>query len=411
MRFIFFSLRNFKRDGGGSIRMYGILNALATKGHEVVFISNASDYSKFNSKIEHLYIDKEINSFNKRILQSITVFLPVSIVWLLYPQLLKKILNNLKKANVRENEVVYFFEYLDNTIGYLLKKKKLVSSYINDLHGISTIEFEYQYSNANNLKTKIVYYLKYKFAFWLDKKVFEYGDGFIYASEAMKNYYEASYDISDKKSIILPYVLGQEVFERVIDTTLKGEIKKKYNIEENDFVFFFAGGYKPTAGVQDLIISFAEFNAKYKNSKLILIGTGPTKNECLALITDKNIQDNIVLIEKIPYHELTAYQSVANVLVCPDRQNPYSELIVHLKYFDCLSSGILVINGNFNSVKEINTNDSLSLTFEPSNTDSLFKTMEKSYLEYKELNTVYKDTRQYTLENLTYESCADRLTH
>ncbi len=49
MQYVFFSMRNFKRDGGGSIRMYGVLNALADRGHDVTFISNATTFVKFDS--------------------------------------------------------------------------------------------------------------------------------------------------------------------------------------------------------------------------------------------------------------------------------------------------------------------------------------------------------------------------
>ncbi len=243
----------------------------------------------------------------------------------------------------------------------------------------------------------------------LDKKVFKFGDGFIYASNAMKDYYVNAYNITDKDAYIIPYVLGKEVADTVVDQKLKQKLKMKLGLEEDDFVFFFAGGYKATAGVQDLISAFARFIEANKKGKLILIGTGPTRNECLKLIETFNIHDRIILIDKIPYIELPTYQSLANVVVCPDRQNPYSQLIVHLKYFDALASGAIVINGAFDSVKEINKDDFLSLTFKPSSVESLFQKMDLSFRRYEEIKIKYSGTKNYALKKLTYEDYVAQL--
>lgn len=409
MRYVFFSMRNFQRDGGGSIRMYGILNALVAKGNEVVFVSNATSFVKFDDRIEHINIDCEISAGLKALMQGFTALLPASAVWIQYPMLFSKITRALEKANAL-NSTVYFCEYLDNTLGYLLKKKGVISKYINDQHGIATSEFKYQAATATRLKPKIVATLKYKMANILDRKVFEYGDGFIYASNAMKDYFDNKYKLENKKAFIIPYVLGKEVANARVDLELKTKLQENLGIKKSDFIFFFAGGYKPTAGVQDLINAFATFLMKYENGKLLLIGSGPTQSECLDLIKKEKIEDSVLLIDKIPYQDLITYQSLAHVVVCPDRQNPYSNLIVHLKYFDSLASGAIVINGNFDSVKEINKNNFLSLSFEPSDVGSLLEAMTYCYKNYNRVSDKYKSIKNFTLQNLTYESYIGQLS-
>ncbi len=409
MRFVFFSLRNFERDGGGSIRMYGILNSLAEKGNEVIFISNAKVKNKFHPAIKHKAINFEVSNKTKRILQGLTSFLPSTILFLIYLKLLKTIQKSIDDV-IRANETVFFFEYLDNTIGYLLNSKNKRYTYINDIHGVSTIEFQYQYQKTTTLLKKRVYYFKYLLSYFLDKKVFLNASGFIYASNSMKGYYEGLYkEIKDKKHCILPYLSGNVIDGDTINILLSQKIKKEYNINENDFVLFFAGGYKPTAGVEDLIHAFNKLHEKYPNLKMILIGEGPTKNKCVNLIKEKQIENRIILIDRVPYEELITYQSLANVIICPDKQNPYSELIVHLKYFDSLSSGKLVINGGFKSVKEINKDEFLSLNFIPSEVKNLTQIIEKTIINYNELVDKYKSTKKYTLENLTYKSLINRL--
>lgn len=402
-------MRNFERDGGGSIRMYGILNALVDKGHDVIFISNATTFVKFDKRIKHIYINHEISGLQKAFLQGLTSLISHGFIYLFYKKLFYQIKIAIEKVPFKY-KCIYFFEYLDNTLGYLLKKKNIISCYVNDLHGIATAEFKYQYATATRLKPKIVATLKYKMANILDRKVFEYGDGFIYASNAMKDYFDNKYKLENKKAFIIPYVLGKEVANARVDLELKTKLQENLGIKKSDFIFFFAGGYKPTAGVQDLINAFATFLMKYENGKLLLIGSGPTQSECLDLIKKEKIEDSVLLIDKIPYQDLITYQSLAHVVVCPDRQNPYSNLIVHLKYFDSLASGAIVINGNFDSVKEINKNNFLSLSFEPSDVGSLLEAMTYCYKNYNRVSDKYKSIKNFTLQNLTYESYIGQLS-
>lgn len=410
MRFVFFSMRNFERQGGGTIRMYGVLNALADKGHEVVFVSNASNYEGFNPKISHIKIDANFSSIGKTIFQGLLGVLPVGIISIMFKKTLSKINVALEKASVGNNHV-YFFEYLDNSLALVLKKNRKIFGYINDIHGVATIEFLYQMKNSTSLIQKIKFKLKYFVSNALDSRVFNNGDGFIYASEAMRNYFERCYpSVKNKLAYVVPNSLSIEAFNRTIDQELKTKLVENYNIDKHDFVFMFAGGYKPTAGVEDLIHSFSDLNKTYKNLRLILIGEGPSKDACLELIARLDLATRVTLIDGIPYSQLITYQSIANVIVCPDRENPYSNLIIHLKYLDALVSGKLVINGSFDSVMEINKDERLSINFEPSNQKSLCLAMKKCIDQYDFLTVRCFDNKKFASENLSYEACIDALT-
>ena len=406
MRFVFFSMRDFTRDGGGSIRIYGILNALAAKGHQVIFISDAKRMNNFHHSITHRPLNQSFSNKQKAIFQLLLSFLPVSVVSLFYKRFVKNISAVLNEV-IKNNEPVYFFEYLDNSIAYFLKKNKIIDSYINDIHGVAPIEFEMQVEIAKNLKSKLLNWFKCCSSKLLDKKVFNNGAGFVYTSNKMKEYYEnTTFTKKEYKSYIIPNLLDS-AFKRTVNNDLKNELLKWFNIAENTFVFLFSGGYKPTSGVDDLIIVFKKLYVEYPNSKLILIGRGDIRNKCEELASD--MQNKIYFLDSIPYEELFTYQSIANVIVCPDKMNPYSNMIVHLKYFDALVSEKLVINGNFDSVKEINKNNFLSLSFDLSNINSLYQTMKNCIDNYDQLVVKYKDVNKYALEHLTYDAYIDVL--
>jgi glycosyltransferase involved in cell wall biosynthesis len=399
-------MRDFTRDGGGSIRMYGILNALAEKGHKVVFISNASQKNIFHSSIKHIPVGYKVTHRQKSILQMLLAFLPVSLIGLIYKPLFETI-SKIIRENIEKDEIIYSFEYLDNSLVYVLKKKGIIKDYINDIHGIVPIEFDIQSKAANNLKTRLLYYFKYLSAKRLDYKVFNNGYGFIYVSNKMKDYYEKEIIVNPlrHKSYIIPNLLSIKSMPE-LDLDFQKKLINRLCIQSDNFVFLFVGRYKSTAGVEDLINAFKRLYVDKTNIKLILTGKGKTRNECELLSVGL---DNIFFIDSIPYDKLFTLQSTANVIVCPDRMNDYSNSIVHLKYFDALASGKLVINGAFDSVKEINKDNFLSLTFEPSNVESLYNTMKECIDNYATLTIKYKNTAKYTFEHLTYDTCIDIL--
>ncbi len=395
-------MNDFSHEGGGTIRMQGIMNELSKKGHEVVFISNTKKHHLFENKIHHVFIDFPFSRSDKRIFQGLLGILPMSLIKIKY----SKLFNRLNEVfnNRFDKETVYFFEYLDNSIGYCLKTQNVIKDYINDLHGVATLEFKFQASHAKSIKDTIKFNTKYYISNLLDKKVFNNAKSLIFASQAMKDFFCNQYPkVSQKKNYILPYVLSSDAISDEVDSELKKELVSKYNVKSDEKIIFFAGAFKKTGGVPDLILAFYNIVNEY-NTRLLIVGDGPTLEECLSIVKEKNLSDKVVFIGRIPYHHLRTYQNLSDIIVCSDKQNVYSELIVHVKYLDALISGKIVINGSFKSVKEVNVDESLSIDFKPSDVDSLSKSLRYAIDNFDSLKNKYRNNREFSAKNLTYTS-------
>lgn len=407
MNYIFFTLRDFNKVGGGSIRIYGVLNALAETGKQVILISNAKSHDQFHPSIRHIFIGVYFEK--KALLQGLLALLPVSILIRIFPKLFIRLEDIFVKID-QNNSKLFFFEYLDNSIGYILKRSGIINHYVNDIHGVSTIEFDYLRKNTTSIVRKVIYHFKYILSERLDKKVFEYADGIIYSSEAMKRYFENKYNMQKTKNYVLPNLLSVDAGQIVVDEKQREALLHSLQLEPNDFVFLFAGGYKPTSGVDDLVEIFQQLSQKYQNLKLVLIGDGPLKKKVRAMVIEKGISDSVILIDSVPYTQLVTYQSLARILVCPDRYNEFSNLIIHLKYLDSLIANRIVVNSRFGSVDEINRDDKLSISFVASDKADLYHKLEMCVLNYDKLNEQYKGTREYALKHLSYKSKISVLT-
>lgn len=400
-KFVFFTLNDFQNEGGGTIRMLGIINELAKLDKEITLISNIIDTSKIDQRIKLIPINIDFTRQDKRKFQFVLGTVG-------YKQLNKSfgnLFNRLKNifSVFDENHKLIFFEYLDNSIAYWLKSNSIIKGYINDIHGIATNEFAFQAKKSKSLKSKVIFKIKENISIRLDKKVFNEADGIIYASDAMIKHYNILYpSLTKKKNYYLPYVLNFQNLQ-AYDTSLVSQFKKELNISENDFVFLFAGGFKETGGLQDLIKAFEKVGSLFSNAKLVLIGDGPSFNECKAMVQVNPYKNRIYLLGRQPYNYLTSFQELSNVLICPDRQNLFSDLIVHVKYLDALVSGKIVINGRFQSVMEINKDKELSLLFKPSDVEDLATKMIFSVENYDDLLVKFKDVSTYTRDNLVYK--------
>jgi len=409
MPYIFFTMNDFTKEGGGTIRMYGVLNELAKQGESITLISNAKSLVKFAPSIHHINIGHSFSARDKRVFQALVGTLPVAAATAKYGSFITR-LKTIIQQNSFQNSKIIFFEYLDNTIGYVLKKKRIISSYINDLHGIATSEFKFQADQARSLPEKIKFSTKYRISDLLDTKVFNNAYGLIFASKAMQEFFVERYPkINFARCIIIPYVLSSDTVSQSVDDKLKKQLMSEMSINKNDRVILFAGAFKKTGGVPDLVSAVANLIPEQKHIKLLLIGEGQSMNECRSIVKQRGIEGYVHFTGRTPYQHLRTYQDIATIIVCPDKMNIYSNLIIHVKYLDALLSGKIVINGAFKSVKEINIDDSLSVSFEPSNIESLTNAIGYSLNNLSKLETKYQDNPKYTRENLTYTQFISRL--
>ncbi len=411
MRFIFFSINDFTKHGGGVIRMTGVMNELIACGHEVILISNVKlqNATGLNSNIRIVNIDSIFSTRKKRAFQALLAVLPYYVINLIFKNFFKR----MKVIfNSYPNQSPIFFEYLDNSIGYWLFRNGLIDGYINDLHGIVPLEFKFQLRMAIGIRQKIVFYSKYINSIILDKKVFSNAAGFIFASKAMEDYLGSQYpSILTKKNVILSYLLSSDSNNKILNKELRCELIEKYSIKKSNIVILFSGIFKRTGGVPDLIEAFNNVSSAYDTAKLILVGDGTTFEECKELVSKYNLEKKVVFIGRTNYNDLVTYQDLADIIVCPDKQNIFSELIIHVKYLDALASGKIVINGSFKSVLEINVNESLSLNFIPSSVESLSNVLARSIKDCDALNEKYKTNKLFVVNHLTYKSNVEVLVN
>ena len=81
------------------------------------------------------------------------------------------------------------------------------------------------------------------------------------------------------------------------------ELRSRYNINENEVLFVFAGEFSARKNQQEMINAFLRAEKQMPNAKLLLAGTGALQDECKRLVQDANATERIIFtgyVENMP---------------------------------------------------------------------------------------------------------------
>ncbi len=250
---------------------------------------------------------------------------------------------------------------------------------IYDIHGFYLLQKE----NIENvgIKEKFFYYSN----LLIEINYFRYGKYFTVASKETKIFLIKSFKIKPENIFVAEEGL-LDYLRKDVDHELIQKIRLQYDISKNDFIIFFAGNFKKFGGVFDLVKAFYDIHKKLSNVKLLLLGSGQEELRIKNFIKRNSLEANIIFINatKVKMHlgELPSYQYMANIVVCPDRNNYYNQITPHIKIYDSIASGKPVILADFDCLHEIISEFRGLEMFKPGNIEDLIRKIELIFQNY-----------------------------
>lgn len=129
-------------------------------------------------------------------------------------------------------------------------------------------------------------------------------------SENMRETYEQSRGIPPARIEVVPIWQDEGMFRSLANRDI-GE--QKYGLKPRAFTFLYLGNIGPVAGVELLIRAFAE--AALENSRLLIIGEGSQKRECVELAS--SLPARIHFISDPEVANVPLLHSLADVCLLP----------------------------------------------------------------------------------------------
>lgn len=152
------------------------------------------------------------------------------------------------------------------------------------------------------------------------------------------------------------------------------KIRQKYNIDNNDIVFGFAGRISADKGCTELFNAFKKLTSNNeKNIKLLIVG--PVEDNCgvdSELINWAKQNPNIIFTGRINNADMREYYSAMDVLVHPTYREGFGMV---LQEAGALS--IAMVTTKIPGASEVMEDGKSCLLVEPKNTDELESVMKK----------------------------------
>jgi 1,2-diacylglycerol 3-alpha-glucosyltransferase len=155
-------------------------------------------------------------------------------------------------------------------------------------------------------------------------------------SDSMKKIME-NYGIKNRIEVI-PNAIRLISFKED-DESKKTEIKKKYNLKEDDKIILFVGRIAREKSIDKIIEALAIIKRKgISKVKLLIVGRGPAMDELKQLIQSLGIEEEVIFTGAVSNEEIQHYYKMAYLFTITSTSESFGIVII-----EALASGIPVL--------------------------------------------------------------------
>jgi len=155
-------------------------------------------------------------------------------------------------------------------------------------------------------------------------------------SESMKELIK-SYGIKNRIEVI-PNTIELNSF-RQKDELKCLEIKKRYNLKEDDKIILYVGRVAYEKSIDKIIEALAIIKRKgVSNAKLLIVGRGPAMEELKELAKSLQIEDEIIFTGEVKNEEISHYYKIAYLFTIASTTETFGIVII-----EALASGVPVL--------------------------------------------------------------------
>jgi len=153
--------------------------------------------------------------------------------------------------------------------------------------------------------------------------------------------------VKDKNRV---FVLRNAVDTDRFNPTRDKSIRSKFDINDEDILILFVGYLDEFKGIFELINAFNVINSENRNVKLMMVGTGPKKEDLLKILTKMNIEDEVIFTGRVEPQKIHKYYQAADIFVLPS----YTEGLP-VSVLEAMACGLPVVATNVGGIPEIIT--------------------------------------------------------
>lgn len=137
---------------------------------------------------------------------------------------------------------------------------------------------------------------------------------------------------------VIPTGLNLERFNQALDDDQRAQIiREEYNLQDKT-VFIFLGRLAKEKSVDLVISGFKTIMERHPDAHLLIVGDGPSKEDCKKVAKDLAIEEHVTFTGKMPPEAVPYFYKAADVFV-----NASSSETQGLTYIEAMATGLPVI--------------------------------------------------------------------
>lgn len=153
------------------------------------------------------------------------------------------------------------------------------------------------------------------------------------------------------------------------------EFRKKYNLVQDDLIFFIPRRLTKKNGVIYPILSFPPVLEKYPKARLVFAGTGEMMDEMKAKVKELGIANRVTLLGAVDHKDMIQYYALSDIALVPSIYSAGVEEATSISALEAMGSGIPLIACAVGGLKEIVDHGKDGLLVEEQNVEDLTNAM------------------------------------
>ena len=286
-------------------------------------------------------------------------------------------------------DIIYMRHSLFFNCGYFLSKLLRIPV-ITEVNGLIVDESRLRESKSNRLIDRI------------ERFNLARTDKFIAVTSRLKQVLMKEYDIAESKITVVQNGANTRLF-KPIDTF---KTRRELNLANDCNYVCFAGGLAPWQGVEYLIHAAPRILKEILDTKFLIVGDGPKKQELVELAEKTGVSDNFIFTGTVPYEEVPKYINASDVCVVPKR--PLKSGYSPLKLYEYMACGKPVVASRLEGF-EILEKQKAGILVEPENPEDLAKAIIKLLEDKKLREEMGGNGREYVVKNHSWENVAKKV--
>lgn len=221
-----------------------------------------------------------------------------------------------------------------------------------------------------------------KQAYYIEKILIKFIDKMIMTNRTRAEYVKKLYNIE------LPEMIHNYPFYTKDDSIEnKYDIHTILDIPRDKPILLYQGGIQVGRGLDKIVEAIDKFN----DGITVFIGDGKLKPEIIKMVEDRNLQEKVRFLDKVPVDELKYYTANAylgfQVLnnVCFNHYSACSN-----KLFEYMMSRVPVVACNFPEIKRVVQDEEIGIVVDPHDPNEIAKAV-NIMLENKELHEKFRE--------------------